>query len=235
MGLRYKDKLAPHNPNAQLSGAARVALPALYYLGLKFLTSTTSVFTVPRDKASCFPSRAQAKLKMRCSRKSVSCLAGLPSIGWRHRLETPSLLRMKSNPNAFPSGAQCSRPEKPLCQKLSEVGHLQMGRAPALFSNLPGLVKHRHTVCRPGRIPSPRRPHSSAQALHRQSAPAKLTYYLDRNQRRDTQLISRPASPGEILCCRRASAVFWIAAIDVHSPEVGPMGNPHHIPPIGGD
>jgi hypothetical protein len=50
-GLRYK-----------LSREERRPAP---YFGLKLRINTTSVFTVPREKASCLPSRDQAKLKIR--------------------------------------------------------------------------------------------------------------------------------------------------------------------------
>src|SRR6266536_3812393 len=59
----------------------------VYYL--KPVIKTTSRFTTPRERASCCPSRDQAKLKIRSLLKSVSCLGDPPSIGWAQMFETP--------------------------------------------------------------------------------------------------------------------------------------------------
>src|SRR6266404_73701 len=60
---------------------------------LKSLIRTTSLVCVPRESASCLPSREKSNQKMRSDVKLVNCLGRLPSTDCTQRFETPLLLR----------------------------------------------------------------------------------------------------------------------------------------------
>ena len=70
----------------------------------------TSLVTLPRINSSCFPSRDQAKLKIRSEVKFVSWRGGPPDSGCSQRLEAPFLVSPYCR--ALPEGDQ-ARPRVP--------------------------------------------------------------------------------------------------------------------------
>ena len=56
------------------------------------LIRTTSLFRLPRARASCLPSLEKSNQKIRSEVKLVNCLAGLPFTGCAQRFETPPLV-----------------------------------------------------------------------------------------------------------------------------------------------
>lgn len=78
-------------PRASINGAVIVVDGGHFILKL---IRTTSPVCVPRESASCLPSREKSNPKMRSEVKSVNCFRGAPLTGCAQRFETPPLVRM---------------------------------------------------------------------------------------------------------------------------------------------
>src|SRR5207247_1280405 len=86
----------------------------------------TSLVCVPRERASCLPSRERSNQKIWSDLKSVSCFGAPPSRGSDQMLETPLIVSMKVR--ARPSGVQ-RRPAMML--KLCGKSSILTGSPPA--------------------------------------------------------------------------------------------------------
>src|SRR5438093_13494071 len=80
----------------------------------KSLITITSLVCVPRERASCLPSREKSNEKIWSVLKSVSCFGAPPSSGSDQMLETQLIVSMSAR--ARPSGVQ----RKPVMLKLYE-------------------------------------------------------------------------------------------------------------------
>src|SRR2546428_6593185 len=91
--------ISPISPIGPISPISPVGLispihGAVTLAGLPSLIKTTSLMIIPRSQARNFPSRDQAKRKIRSEVKLVNCRAGPPSMGLLQMLETPCRVAM---------------------------------------------------------------------------------------------------------------------------------------------